>query len=261
MKELLIIKIGGQIVDEVNALERFLKALCAIKTPCLLVHGGGKMATRLCEQLDIPVKMIEGRRVTDASTLNVIVQIYGGSINKQLVAHLQAIGKNAIGLSGADGDLIRAKKRDHPEIDYGFVGDITHVNTSLLDLLLKEGLLPVLAPITHTGNGQLLNTNADTMAQTIASSMARTHKITLVFGFEKPGVLRDNDDQSSVIRQITASDFKALKTKGIVKEGMIPKLENAFEAVKAGVDRVIIGKADELERLLNGTAGTTLINE
>jgi acetylglutamate kinase len=261
MKTLLVIKIGGHVIDEAEVLDRFLKALAAVSESCLLVHGGGKLATRLSEQLGIKTQLVEGRRLTDAATLEVVKQVYGGSINKQLVAQLQAIGKNAIGLTGADGDLVRAQKRQHPSIDFGFVGDITNVNTVGFEQLLKNRLLPVMAPLTHDGKGQLLNTNADTMAGAIAVALSSLYKITLIYGFEKSGVLRDRNDPASVIDQMNRKDYAQLKAGGLVNEGMIPKLDNAFEAISAGVDRVILGKADQLPELLDGKAGTTLSNE
>lgn len=261
MNELLIIKIGGQVIDDPQTLDRFLKEVAAIQTPCILIHGGGKLATRLCERLGIEAKMVEGRRITDAATLEIVTMVYGGLINKQIVAALQARGKNAIGLTGADGDLIRSKKRVHATIDYGFVGDITQVNTDAFEKILGHGQIPVIAPLTHDGNGQILNTNADTMAQSVAVALSRTFQTTLVFGFEKAGVLRDLLDESSVISRINRSEYKTLKENDTVNEGMIPKLDNAFQAIDAGVSRVVIGKADRLSELLNGNSGTTLSNE
>jgi acetylglutamate kinase len=261
MNELLIIKIGGQVIDDPQTLDRFLKEVAAIQTPCILIHGGGKLATRLSERLGIEAKMVDGRRITDAATLEIVTMVYGGLINKQIVAALQARGKNAIGLTGADGDLIRSKKRVHATIDYGFVGDITQVNTDAFEKILGHGQIPVIAPLTHDGNGQILNTNADTMAQSVAVALSRTFQTTLVFGFEKAGVLRDLLDESSVISRINRSEYKTLKENDTVNEGMIPKLDNAFQAIDAGVSRVVIGKADRLSELLNGNSGTTLSNE
>ena len=261
MNELLIIKIGGQVIDDPQSLDRFLKEVAAIETPCILIHGGGKLATRLSERLGIEAKMVDGRRITDAATLEIVTMVYGGLINKQIVAALQACGKNAIGLTGADGDLIRSKKRVHATIDYGFVGDITQVNTDAFEKILGHGQIPVIAPLTHDGNGQILNTNADTMAQSVAVALSRTFQTTLVFGFEKAGVLRDRLDESSVISRINRSEYKTLKENDTVNEGMIPKLDNAFQAIDAGVSRVVIGKADRLSELLNGNSGTTLSNE
>ncbi len=261
MSELLIIKIGGQVIDDPVTLQRFAQSLAAIDMPVIVVHGGGKVATRMSEQLGIETKMIEGRRVTDASTLEVVVQVYAGTINKQLVAQLQAQGKKAIGLTGADGDLVRAKKRVHPKMDYGFVGDITNVNAGGLDELLQSGYLPVMAPITHDGAGQLFNTNADTLAQSIAVALSGFYQTTLVFGFEKAGVLRNRHDERSVINRISRTEYEALRANGVVSDGMIPKLDNAFTALSGGVTKVIIGKADQLTDLLNGKSGTTLLHE
>ncbi|MFM7671548.1 MAG: acetylglutamate kinase [Bacteroidota bacterium] len=261
MNQLLVIKIGGHIIDDATTLDRFLQELSKVQTPCILVHGGGKLATRISERLGIESKLIEGRRITDAATLEVVTMVYGGLVNKQLVASLQALGSPAMGLTGADGDLIRSKKREHAAIDYGFVGDVTQVNASGFDSILQQNQIPVVAPLTHDGRGQLLNTNADTMAQSIAVAMSKLYSITLVFGFEKEGVLRDLSDEGSVINQITKSEYDELKSNGVVHSGMIPKLDNAFEAISQGVQRVIIGKADCLSDLLNGTRGTTLKHE
>jgi acetylglutamate kinase len=261
MNELLIIKIGGQVIDDGATLERFLKELSKVESPCILVHGGGKLATRMSERLGIEAKLIDGRRITDAATLEVVTMVYGGLVNKQLVASLQALGKPAMGLTGADGDLIRSKKREHATIDYGFVGDVTQVNTSGFEAILRQGQIPVIAPLSHDGQGQILNTNADTMAQSIAVAMSKLYSTTLIFGFEKAGVLRDLSDEGSVIHQINKAEYNDLKTTGVVHTGMIPKLDNAFEAISQGVQRVIIGKADELPDLLNGKSGTTLKHE
>lgn len=261
MNELLIIKIGGHVIDDAATLDRFLQEVSKLTIPCILVHGGGKMATRMSERLGIEAKMIEGRRITDAATLEVVTMVYGGLVNKQLVTSLQALGKQAIGLTGADHDLIRSKKREHPSIDFGFVGDVTRVHTEGFDDLLRMGLLPVIAPLTHDGHGQLLNTNADTMAQSIAVAMSTRYTTTLVFGFEKAGVLRELADETSVIPQIQKTEYEQLRSDGTIHSGMIPKLDNAFEAIAQGVDRVIIGKADSLLDLLNGNSGTTLKHE
>ena len=258
MNELLIIKIGGQVIDDAPTLDRFLQELARQQTPCILIHGGGKGATRLCEKLGLESKMIEGRRITDAATLEVVTMVYGGLINKQIVAALQAAGKQAIGLTGADANLIRAKKREQATIDYGFVGDITHVNTPEFERMLNNSLLPVIAPLTHDGNGQLLNTNADTMAQSIAVALSAHFSTTLVYGFEKAGVLRELSDEGSCISLIRRSEYETLKATGVVQGGMIPKLDNAFQAIEQGVHRVIIGKAEALADLLNGKSGTIL---
>jgi len=258
MNELLIIKIGGQVIDDAPTLDRFLQELSKVRTPCILVHGGGKMATRLSARMGIEPQLIDGRRITDAATLEIVTMVYGGLVNKQIVAALQALGRQAIGLTGADGDLIRSKKREHATIDYGFVGDVTRVHAAGFESLLNQHQLPVIAPLTHDGNGQILNTNADTMAQSIAVAMSKQYSTTLVFGFEKAGVLRDLSDDGSVILQLNKAEYNVLSTTGVVHAGMIPKLDNAFEAIGKGVQRVIIGKADALPDLLNGKSGTTL---
>lgn len=261
MKELLVIKIGGQVIDDAATLDRFLQELTKIQTPCILVHGGGKLATRLSERLGLEAKMIDGRRVTDADALEIVTMVYGGLVNKQIVASLQARGRSAIGLTGADGDLIRSKKRIHPSIDFGYVGDITQVNTAGFEVVLAQGQIPVIAPLTHDGKGQLLNTNADSIAQSIAVAMSSSFETTLLYGFEKAGVLLDVSNESSVIKEITKKEYTALKGNGTVSEGMIPKLDNAFQAIAAGVKQVCIGKADRLSELLNGTSGTLLKND
>lgn len=261
MKELLIIKVGGQVIDDPSTLSAVLKEISQLKTPCILVHGGGKLATQLGEKLGIETKMIEGRRITDAETLQVVTMVYGGMINKMLVAQLQARGMNAIGMTGADFDLIRAKKREHTTIDFGFVGDVTSVNVNAFLSLLGNGAVPVIAPLTHDGRGQLLNTNADTLAQSIATTLSAHFKTTLVFGFEKTGVLLDVADESTLIAQLNESVYTELKESGTVHSGMIPKLDNAFTAIRSGVTRVILGKADRLSDLLSGRTGTILTHE
>lgn len=261
MKELLVIKIGGQVIDDAATLDRFLQELSKIQTPCILVHGGGKLATRLTERLGLEAKMIEGRRVTDADALEIVTMVYGGLVNKQIVASLQARGRSAIGLTGADGDLIRSQKRVHETIDFGFVGDITQVNAARFETMLAQRQIPVIAPLTHDGHGQLLNTNADTIAQSIAVSMSSLYSTTLVYGFEKAGVLLDLSDESSVIKEITKAKYAELKRNGTVNDGMIPKLDNAFQAIESGVKQVFIGKADRLSDLLSGNSGTLLKND
>lgn len=261
MKELIILKIGGQVVDDPAALDRVLRSMTSLPNPCLLIHGGGKQATRMSERLGLVPKMIDGRRLTDADTLEVVTMVYGGLINKQIVASLQALGRQAIGLTGADGDLIRSKKREHTTIDYGYVGDVTRVNVSGFDAILERGQIPVMAPLTHDGQGQLLNTNADTIARSIAVAMSGTYRTRLVFGFEKAGVLLDLHDEGSVIPHLNQRAYESLKLEGTVQSGMIPKLDNAFSALTAGVAQVIIGKAELLPELLDGKCGTTLTHE
>lgn len=256
---LTVIKIGGNIIDDDKALKNFLQQLAAVEGKKILVHGGGKLATKLAGQLNIPQQMIDGRRITDAETLKVITMVYAGYINKNIVAQLQSHGSNAIGLCGADGDLIHAKKRSHPDIDYGFVGDVEKVNGSFLKNLLDKDIVPVIAPVTHDGKGQLLNTNADTIAQETAKALSEYYTVHLVYSFEKAGVLEDANDESSVIPLIDPTLYENLKTSGKIFAGMIPKLDNAFAALNSGVQKVIIGKASSLPSLLKGTEGTSII--
>ncbi|RYG08018.1 MAG: acetylglutamate kinase [Chitinophagaceae bacterium] len=260
MKQLTIIKIGGNVIDNSENLHQFLLDFTALPGDKILIHGGGKIATELSESLGIEAKMVEGRRITDIETLRIVTMVYAGLINKNMVAQLQAKGSNAIGLTGADGNIIRAQKRPIKEIDYGFVGDLDEnsVSSETLDNLLKAGLVPVLCAITHDGETQLLNTNADTIASTVAVAMSALYETRLVYCFEKKGVLRDVNDDDSVVREIKADEFDGLKADGTVQGGMIPKLHNAFEAIKKGVSAVYIGKADELAELAEGTFGTKM---
>lgn len=257
---LVVVKIGGQVVDDEAALEAALTSFARIKGKKLLVHGGGKVATELAHDLDIPQTLIEGRRVTDRDTLKVATLVYGGLVNKTLTVKLQALAINAIGMTGADGNLILAKKRRQAkgEVDYGFVGDVEQVNGALLKSFLEQGLTPVIAPLTHDGDGQLLNTNADTIAQEVAKSLCRDYDVSLVYSFDQLGVLADIENSESLLREITPSLFKTLREEGKVFEGMIPKLENAFRAIDSGVKRVCLGKAETLNELIDGKAGTVL---
>lgn len=255
---LTVIKIGGNIIDNENALAAFLAMFASVPGKKILVHGGGKLATQLAGRLGVEQQMADGRRITDAETLKIVTMVYAGYINKNIVAQLQSHGCNAIGLSGADGNLIQAHKRRNANIDYGFVGDVDTVNVPLLRTLLDTGNTIVAAPITHDSNGQLLNTNADTIAQEIATSLAGTCSVQLIYSFEKAGVLLDVNDETSLIREITPAYYEELKTGQKIFAGMIPKLDNAFAAVKAGVKKVIIGKAENIDALINGTTGTAI---
>ncbi len=255
---LVVVKIGGQVVDDEAALDSTLVLFSRIKGKKLLVHGGGKAATELASELSIPQTLIEGRRVTDKDTLKVATLVYGGLVNKTLTVKLQALDINAIGMTGADGNLIKARKRAKGEVDYGFVGDVEKVNGALLKSFLEQGLTPVIAPLTHDGDGQLLNTNADTIAQEVAKSLSRDYDVTLVYSFEKIGVLTDVEDDTSLLREITPSHFQVLRTEGKIFDGMIPKLENAFVAIESGVKKVCLGKAETLLELIDGKAGTSL---
>jgi acetylglutamate kinase len=261
MDNLYVIKIGGNVIDDEAALKSFLSGFARIDGRKILVHGGGKLATSMGEKLGIHQQLVEGRRMTDAETLKIVTMVYAGYINKNIVAGLQAHNCNAIGLSGADGNLIQAHKRISTGIDYGFAGDIDHVNTSFAEDLLSKGFTMVVSPITHDGKGQLLNTNADTIASTLATAFSKSHHTTLVYCFEKPGVLENANDDSSVIARINRSSYAELKKKNIVSAGMIPKLDNAFAALDEGVSKVVIGKAGDLAAIVKGTEGTQITNE
>ncbi len=261
MAKLYVIKIGGNIIDDEAKLASFLKEFASIEEKKILVHGGGKLATRLAEKLGIEQQLVDGRRITDAETLKIVTMVYAGFINKNIVAGLQANNCNAMGLCGADGDAILAHKRQHPVLDYGFVGDVDTINTELISGLLAKNIAVVFAPITHDQQGQLLNTNADTIAQEIARGMSELYDVQLIYSFEKSGVLLDANDDTTVIPEIKPSYYQQLKSKNKIFAGMIPKLDNAFAALKSGVNKVIIGKAENLKELINGSSGTTIINE
>src|SRR6476661_8143717 len=245
MKKLIVIKIGGNIIDDEAKLLSFLQDFSLIKEKKILVHGGGKLATRMAGQLGIEQQLIDGRRITDAETL-------------KIVAMLQQHGCNAIGISGADGNAITAHKRIKGAIDYGFAGDIDAVNTTFIDHLLSQGNDIVVAPITHDKKGQLLNTNADTIAQEIATAMSSMYEVSLVYGFEKAGVLMDAEKDDTVIPVIDPALYAKLKGDNVIFAGMIPKLDNAFSAISKGVDKVIVGKAENIEALIEGKKGTTI---
>jgi acetylglutamate kinase len=246
MNQLTIVKVGGKVVEEPEALKALLKDFSLIAGHKILVHGGGRLATQLSEELGIKSQMIEGRRITDAETLKVILMVYAGLINKSIVAQMQALCLDAIGLTGADMNLMLSAKRPVKDIDYGYVGDVQEVNAPALNELLNQNLVPVVAPVTHDGKGQLLNTNADTIAGEIAKALAYSFNVRLIYCFEKKGVLRDENDEESVIKSIDKEEFIQYKEAGIIKEGMIPKLENAFNALAAGVKEVIITHASDM---------------
>ncbi len=253
MDKLTIIKVGGKIVEEEETLYALLDRFASLPGHKMLVHGGGRSATRLATQLGIESRMVEGRRITDAETLRVVTMVYGGLVNKNIVAGLQARGVNALGLTGADMNAILSVKRPVKEVDYGFVGDVKQVNAELLADLIAKGIVPVMAPLTHDGAGHLLNTNADTIAGETAKALARHFEVTLVFCFEKRGVLRDEHDDDSVIPTIDRTLFAQLTAEGIIQGGMIPKVENSLQAVEAGVRQVIITQADALGQPGAGT--------
>ena len=250
MEKLVLIKVGGKIVEEENTLRQLLKDFAAIEGHKVLVHGGGRFATKLAAELGVETKMVNGRRITDADMLRIVTMVYGGLVNKNIVAKLQALGVNALGLTGADMNLIRSEKRPVKEVDYGYVGDVKEVNAELLAGLIKQGIVPILAPLTHDKEGHLLNTNADTIAGEAAKALAKYFEVTLMFCFEKKGVLMDENDDESVIPEINREAFKKYVDEGIIQGGMIPKLENAFQAIDAGVRRVVITQASEIN---NGT--------
>ena len=255
MDRLTIIKVGGKVVENPDSLDLLLDQFKRISGYKMLVHGGGSTATIIAEKLGIPTQMVEGRRITDKATLDVVTMVYGGLVNKKIVAGLQARNCNALGLTGADLSLVRARKRPVQIIDYGFVGDVEEVNSRELRLLLAENVVPVVAPITHDGKGTLLNTNADTMAAEIAADLAAFFNVFLFYCFDKKGVLSNPDDENSVIFEMDYTDFEAYKTQGTVNSGMIPKLENAFQAKKRGVKEVLITNA---ENIANGR-GTRIL--
>ena len=263
MAELLVIKIGGNIIDDEAKLSSFLKSFAAVKGKKILIHGGGKVATKIGDKLGIESKYVDGRRITDADTIDVVTMVYGGLVNKKVVAQLQAVGCNAIGVTGADMNLLPALKRPVKEIDYGFVGDVksNEIPSANWQVLLDNGFIPVVAPLTHDGKGQILNTNADTIAQETAKALSSSYEVSLIYSFEKAGVLLDANDDSTVISTINPASYEQLKTRQKIFAGMIPKLDNAFAALDNGVKKVIIGKAEELENLITGASGTTIINE
>ena len=248
-----IVKIGGNIIDAPEALASFLANFASIQGPKILVHGGGKIATSMAANLGIESQMIDGRRVTDADSLRIVTMVYAGWINKSIVASLQALQCNAIGLAGPDGGFVVSKKRNPIPIDYGFVGDIEHVHATSLAGLITSGFSPVFAPITADASGQLLNTNADTMAQALAIALSAHFEVTLTYCFEKQGVLMDPNDDDSVIPQINQANFTQLKAEGIVSAGMIPKLENALKAIAQGVQTVRLCHADFVSQPDKGT--------
>ena len=240
-KPLSIIKIGGNIIDNPTELSQFLSDFSNIEGSKILVHGGGKSATKMAESIGLTPQMIDGRRITDQPMLDVVVMIYAGEINKNIVAQLQAFDTNAIGFSGADGNLIQSTKRNHPTIDYGFVGDVQKVNTRLLKTLISNGIVPVFCAITHDKKGQLLNTNADTIASELAIAASEFYEVTLNYCFEKPGVLYDADDDASVIENINPELYSKLKAEIAIHSGMIPKLDNCFNSLAKGVQKIKIG--------------------
>lgn len=243
MDKLQVVKVGGNVIENRKSLNDFLVDFTKIRGAKILVHGGGKEATQMAHKLNVPVQIIEGRRITDAANLEIISMLYAGKINKTIVALLQAYKCDSLGLTGADGNSIVAKKRSSKPIDFGFVGDVVSVNSALFNLLLNQKITPVCCAITHDKNGQLLNTNADTIASEIASSMSAYYEVTLSYCFEKKGVLKKLIDEDSVIPSINSNQYEYLKKEGIINEGMLPKIKNCFEALKKGVTKVRIGNS------------------
>ncbi|NOX89386.1 MAG: acetylglutamate kinase [Calditrichaeota bacterium] len=263
MKQLKIVKIGGNIIDEPEKLKAVLNAFARLNEPKILVHGGGKKATEISNQLGIESRMVNGRRITDEQTLNVAIMVYAGLLNKNIVAVLQSLGENAIGLSGSDGNAITAIKRPVTEIDFGFAGDIVRVNDELVKKLLDLKLIPVFCAITHDGRGQLLNTNADTVATELAIAMSKFFNVQLIFCFEKAGVLADVNDDRSVVEKLTLKEYAQLRQNRSVTDGMIPKLDNAFQSLRKGVQSVHIVNHLNLRNVENNikSAGTVITLE
>ena len=256
-----IVKVGGGIIENEEDLSTFLTSFSKIPGKKILIHGGGRLATKFAAQLGIKTNMIEGRRVTDDAMLDVVTMVYGGLTNKKIVASLQANNINALGLSGADGNIIKAHKRVVKEVDYGWVGDIDEINTELILTLLDNNIVPVIAPLSHDGKGKILNTNADTIASAVASAISIKRETQLVLGFELDGVLVDPKDKTSIITKITPQLFEDYKKSGVITDGMIPKLENAFAAISAGVSAVKICNALKIsEAITENNIGTTITN-
>ena len=249
MEKLTVVKIGGKVIDSPNQLAHILADFSSIEGHKVLVHGGGSLASSFMKKMGIAPKMVDGRRITDEASLDVVIMIYAGLINKQIVAALQANQCNAIGLSGADGNSIKAKKREGATVDFGFVGDIEEVNVNLLTNLVRKGFSPVFSAITHDNTGQLLNTNADTIAAEVAKAMSTSFDVSLIMTFEQKGVLSDPSDPESLIETISYEAFKGYQQREIITDGMIPKLDNGFDALKAGVKKVIITSYNNLADL------------
>ncbi len=249
-----MVKIGGKVIDDPHALQNFLQAFARLRGNKILIHGGGKALSDLSTRLGLAPRMVDGRRITDHETLELAVMVYGGLVNKKIVAALQALGQNALGLSGADGNLIRAKKRPPGKVDYGWVGDVERINDRAIYDLLQIGFTPVFCALTHDGQGHLLNTNADTVATEIAIALSNRFAVRLLFGLELPGVLRDVNDASSLITYLTRKEYEALLQNKRIHSGMLPKLENAFRALRSGVKNVFILHHSALEALQTSRA-------
>jgi acetylglutamate kinase len=263
MEQLFVIKIGGNVIDDENNLSAFLKNFAAITSKKILIHGGGKIATKIGDKLGIESKYIDGRRITDEATIDLVTMVYGGLVNKKIVAKLQALNCNAIGLTGADANIIPATKRPITKegIDFGFVGDVESLQLKVesLEVLLKAGFSLVLAPLTHDGKGQILNTNADTIASSIATALSSLYDVRLIYCFEKKGVLENVNDENSALPLITKEIYQQLKNENKLFDGILPKLDNAFAAIDSGVKEVLIGNANDLlQNVTQQTTGTLI---
>ena len=259
-ERLLVIKIGGNVIDDSSQLDSFLNEFSNIDKKKILVHGGGKIATRIGEKLAIQSKYIDGRRITDDETIDLVTMVYGGLVNKKIVASLQSVGCNAIGITGADGNLLPAKKRPVKEIDFGWVGDIEadKIKTATWNTLLENGLTPVVAPLTHDNEGHILNTNADTIASAIAVNLSSYYAVSLIYCFEKNGVLLDVNDEGSAVKELHEKKYQQLKETKSLFAGILPKIDNAFEAINKGVEQVVIGNSAQLPLLINNESGTKI---
>ncbi len=257
MEKLTIVKVGGGILEDQSQLKTLVESFAGIQGKKILVHGGGKTATQIAEKLGVQTQMVEGRRITSTEMLEVVLMVYGGLVNKKVVAKLQAYSCNALGFTGADANIILAEKRPVKDINYGWVGDVKSVNVPTLQALLTQGIVPVIAPLTHDGQGHMYNTNADTMASVLAGALSQFYKVRLWYCFEKPGVLKDAEDDSTLIEKLFHSLYQAYQQSGIIKDGMIPKLDNGFAALKQGAKEVIIGAASALGQ--DNFSGTQLV--
>jgi len=261
MEQLFVIKIGGNVIDNEHSLRQFLSAFASAKAKMILIHGGGKIATRIGDQLGIESKYIDGRRITDKATIDLVTMVYGGLVNKKMVAQLQSLHCNAIGLTGADANIVPAIKRPVKDIDYGFAGDVKteNIQADLLHILLQQHITPVIAPLTHDGKGQILNTNADSIASSLAVALSKLYDVRLIYCFEKSGILTDVNDGNSVIDLITKERYRQLLQEKKLFDGIIPKIDNAFSAIDNGVKEVLIGHADDLLQNLTAFTKGTLI--
>ncbi len=259
---LLVIKIGGNVIDDEKSLRSFLREFSSIKGEKILVHGGGKIATAIGDKLNIQSKYIDGRRITDDETIDLVTMVYGGLVNKKIVATLQSLQCNAIGLSGADANVLPAKKRPVKTIDYGWVGDVdaTEINTSTWQLFIDNNLVPVVASLTHDKEGHILNTNADTMAAVLSIALSEFYKVKLIYCFEKNGVLTNVDDETTIITELDVQTYNELKEDKKLFAGILPKIDNAFDAVNNGVYKVVIGNSYQLLQLVKGESGTKIIS-